>query len=241
MTAKEHYDKHLGNFYSWMAGDFNAQKEAFKEFLKAHTLLPSQNNKAIDLGAGHGIQTVALAKLGYKVTAIDFNSQLLKELKEHTKELPVNIVEGDIKAVNNFADLQPALIVCWGDTLMHLANKSEIETLIADCAKILASGGKLLLSFRDYTFELQGVQRFIPVKSDAHRILTCILEYLPDKVQVTDLLYEKTPEGWQQKVSTYQKVKIVPTEVAALLQKHGFKISYNEPVSRFQTVIAEKI
>ncbi len=23
MPVKEHYDNHLGNFYSWMAGDFN--------------------------------------------------------------------------------------------------------------------------------------------------------------------------------------------------------------------------
>ena len=241
MTAKEHYAKHLGNFYSWMVGDFESQQEDFQEFIKNNNLLPTNNKKVIDLGAGHGIQSIALAKLGFEVTAVDFNKQLLEELEIHSKNLPVTIVEADIKKVNDFASLQPEMIVCWGDTLMHLEDKNEIEKLIQDCANTLGKKGKLLLSFRDYTFELQGVQRFIPVKSDETRILTCILEYLPAKVQVTDLLHEKTPDGWVQKVSTYQKVKIAPKEVESLLLKNGFNISYNQPVKRFQTIVAEKL
>ncbi|MCK9407771.1 MAG: hypothetical protein WCX28_01270 [Bacteriovoracaceae bacterium] len=43
-----------------------------------------------------------------------------------------------------------------------------------------------LLTFRDYSTELTGNSRFIPVKSDASQILTCILEYSSETVTVTD-------------------------------------------------------
>lgn len=32
MTAKEHYDKHLGKLYSWMPGDFYERMSEQKEF-----------------------------------------------------------------------------------------------------------------------------------------------------------------------------------------------------------------
>jgi hypothetical protein len=54
--------------------------------------------------------------------------------------------------------------------------------------------------FRDYAKPLQGDVRFIHVKSDEERILTCVLEYEESFVRVTDLLYEKTDGTWTQKV-----------------------------------------
>ena len=64
-AVKEHYDSHLGNFYSWMMGDLANKQAEFQNFLIEHALLPQVTKKAIDLGAGHGIQTVPLAKAGY--------------------------------------------------------------------------------------------------------------------------------------------------------------------------------
>jgi 2-polyprenyl-3-methyl-5-hydroxy-6-metoxy-1,4-benzoquinol methylase len=44
---------------------------------------------AIDLGAGYGIQSIALANLGFRVRAVDFNRQLLEELSVNKKSLPI--------------------------------------------------------------------------------------------------------------------------------------------------------
>ncbi len=60
--------------------------------------------------------------------------------------------------------------MCCGDTISHLESKAEIQKLIVDSYNILQSKGKIILSFRDYSFELEDENRFIPVKSDSQRI-----------------------------------------------------------------------
>lgn len=240
MTVKEHYDTHLARFYSWMAGDFEAKQNEFRSFLQAHGIKPSYTGRAIDLGAGHGLQSVPLARLGFKVTAVDFNQRLLEELQVNAGGLSIEMRNADIREVRQLSGLEPELILCWGDTLTHLEGKSEIGKLIVDMAAALVPGGKMLLSFRDYSAELTGDSRFIPVKSDDTRILTCVLDYEDDRVRVTDLLQEKSEAGWKQKVSSYYKVRISPDEVVQSIEGAGMMVSFNQVIKGMTTLLAEK-
>lgn len=240
MTVKEHYKNHLANFYSWMVGDFDKKGNDFQDLLENNGVYPKKSKVAIDLGAGHGIQSIALQKLGFNVTAIDFNAQLLAELKSHPDGHSIKTIKTDIRNIKKYSRLKPELLICYGDTITHLENKSQIKKLIEDCTNILIEKGKLILSFRDYSRELIGLQRYIPVKSDENRILTCILDYEPEKVIVTDLLHEKTYNGWNQKVSSYQKVRISPEEIVETIENNGLKVIYDESINGMQTTIAEK-
>ncbi len=239
MTVKEHYDNHLGHFYSWMTGDFHTKTNEFKRFLTDNFIRPTSNKTAIDLGAGHGLQSIPLAEVGFKVLAIDFNQLLLDELKVNAYDLDITVIKDDIKNVVTFAD-KPELIICCGDTLSHLGNKIEVKTFILDTVKSLDKNGKLILSFRDYSTKLAGKDRFIPVKSDDTKILTCILDYEDEFVNVTDLLYEKTNDVWIQKVSTYKKVRLLASEVVGQLEANGMTIKFNQIVNRLTTIIASR-
>lgn len=241
MRVEEHYDKHLAHFYSWMVGDLNIKTEELKNFLSKNGIHPSENKVAIDLEAGNGIQSIALKELGFDVTAIDFNDLLLDELESNPRGKGINNVRTDIKKVSGFKDIRPELISCCGDTITHPKNKKQIEKLLKDSADILEANGKLILTFRDYSNELIDKQRFIPVKSSADRILTCILEYGTEKVKVTDLLHDKTGNEWTQKVCSYEKVRISPKEVVEFIETNGMKIIFNETVNKLQIIIAEKI
>jgi hypothetical protein len=70
--------------------------------------------------------------------------------------------------------------------------------------------------------------------------LTCFLEYAAAYVRVTDLLHEKKENGWQQKVSSYHKVRISPDKIVKMLQQFGLTIILNEPINRLVTIIATK-
>jgi len=79
-----------------------------------------------------------------------------------------------------------------------------------------------MTSFRDYTGALDGTSRFILVKSDASRILTCFLEYATDTVMVHDVIHERTDQSWQMRVSAYPKLRLEPTRVIDTLRESGF-------------------
>lgn len=240
MTVKEHYDKHLANFYSWMTGNFDSKNQEFKKFLINNGVKPQTNKIAIDLGAGHGLQSIPLAELGFQVLAVDFNQQLIDELKTNSNGLTITTKIDDIKNVIDFFTDKPELIVCCGDTISHLDNKNEIEKFITDISNSLDKNGKLILSFRDYSYSLTDTNRFIQVKSDETKILTCILDYENEFINVTDLLHEKTNDGWIQKVSSYKKVRLITNEIVELLQKNNFEIEFNDIVNRLTTIIAKK-
>jgi 2-polyprenyl-3-methyl-5-hydroxy-6-metoxy-1,4-benzoquinol methylase len=240
MTVKEHYDKHLGNFYSWYTGDLDKNTENFRTFCIENGIIPIGSKFAIDLGAGNGIQSIALSNLGFKVLAIDFNIQLIEELESRTENYEIEVRNEDIRAVHQYFSSHPELIVCCGDTLTHLESKAEIQKIIEDSFDILDPEGKIVLTFRDYTSELKDIQRFIPVKSDDKKILTCFLEYTIDKVRVTDLLHELEKDNWIQKVSSYYKTRVSMEQVTDYLRVTGFNIILARSVNGIITIIAQK-
>ncbi|HRE41626.1 MAG TPA: class I SAM-dependent methyltransferase [Ignavibacteria bacterium] len=226
-NTKNHYDNYLGNFYSWSAGDFISGKEKFISLFKNHKITGSTGDLkeiAIDVGAGHGIHSSALAELGYEVLAIDFNQQLLNELKVNTAGQDVKTIYDDIKNLKHYATQNPALIICMGDTITHFETLNEIEKILEDSFDILINGGKFITSFRDYSIELKNNDRFIPVKSDENRILLCFLEFFKDKVKVNDLFYEKQNGNWKFNVSSYCKYRLSENRMSEILKNTGFKI-----------------
>ncbi len=210
-----------------MIGDFATMVRRQKNEFAEAGIAGVDSAVAWDLGAGNGVQTVALSEMGYSVVSIDFNNQLIRELRVNTANRDVRIVEDDIFAFASL-DQMPDLIVCCGDTIAHLPDVDKLEHLISACYSRLGNGGRLYLSFRDYSRELTDTERFIPVKQDQDRILTCFLEYFENRVRVTDILLERDGGKWIQKISSYFKIRISVTMVEHIMEHAGFTICYRK-------------
>lgn len=241
MTAKEHYDRHLGNFYSWMSGNFKEKQAEQQRFFESHKIYPFSTSVAFDLGAGHGLQAVSLANLGFSVRAVDFNRQLLAELNSNKHGLDIQLFENDIVQYLENTSEKADVITCMGDTLTHLESHHHVKKLIELSYAQLVSGGIIVLSFRDLTTELNGVNRFLPVKSDENRILTCFLEYFPEHVLVHDILHEKIDNTWKQKVSAYPKLRLNSDLVSSMLADSQFHIQASETINRMIYIVAKKL
>lgn len=241
-TSAAHYKTHLGPIYSWMLGDIDvafARSAAEIDDLQMPT---SSQGVAVDLGAGLGLHTLPLARRGFHVTAIDNCQVLLDELKWRCADLAVAAFNADLLEFCSFVKGQPQVILCMGDTLTHLPTSAAVESLLGSVAGALPKGGVFATTFRDYaTRTLEGDQRFIPVRADADRILTCFLEYTEHEVTVHDVLNERVNGQWRQKISSYPKLRLAPEWVAAKLIELGLTIRRDMTLSGMARIIGTKI
>lgn len=223
-SVTEHYAKHLAPIYLWMAGGAEAALQAGAAEIEQLNLPLEAGASVVDLGAGFGMHAIALARNGARVIAIDTSAQLLGALERLAGSLPIQVVQADLLAFQSHITQAPAAILCMGDTITHLTDRGDVESLIERAGAALRSGGVFVLSFRDYSVPLVDDQRFIPVRSDTDRILTCFLEYEPEVVVVHDILHERTPQGWQTRVSHYRKLRLSPNALIASLESNGFSV-----------------
>ena len=223
-TVIEHYDQHLARVYAWSVGGFERAFARGMQDLEDIGMPLLDVRSAIDLGAGFGTHAIPLARLGCSVTAIDSSASLLAQLREHAKGLPLRALEHDLLHFARVAELPVDLILCLGDTLTHLPSRNDVEWLFTRAWSALRPGGAFALSFRDYTEPNARTTRFVPVRRDDDRILTCVLEFDGDHVTVSDVLQERAEDSWRVRVSAYRKLRLAPVWVFDTLRDIGFDV-----------------
>ncbi len=239
-TVAEHYERHLAPIYVWMTGGIEAALHAGGTEIDALRLPIAPGSAVLDLGAGFGVHSIPLARKGMSVTAIDFSAELLRVLSELQGELPVRAINDDLLEFPRHITEPPAAILLMGDTIAHLPGRDDVERLIGKAFAELRPGGMLVVSLRDYAIAQSGDQRFIPVRSDDTRILTCFLEYEPDAVVVHDIIHERTPDGWQTKISHYSKLRLAPEHLAGTLEANGFRVRRETGMNGMVRLVAQK-
>lgn len=240
-SVADHYRSHLAPVYAWMSGGLDAA--IGRGDTEIETILPnlSNGNRAVDLGAGFGMHSIPLARRGCSVLAVDSSSYLLEQLRGLAGTLPITAVEDDLLAFQRYLDSPADVILCMGDTLTHLPNRASALKLFALAAESLRPGGTFIATFRDYSSALVGNGRFIPVKSDADRILTCFLEYAADYVDVHDVLHERNGDTWQLRVGVYRKLRLEPEWILASLQTRGFSVRAGPGLAGLLRFVATKV
>lgn len=239
-SVQDHYDNLLADVYVWMSGGFEPTQQRYAQFFRKAQLAPQGAALAVDLGAGPGFQSLPLADLGYRVLAIDTSRALLNELNARKQQRNIDVVCDDMMNFPAHLSSSAQLIVCMTDTLLHLGSKSEVDALFQHCVNALQTGGRLVLTFRDLSREMQGTDRFFHVRSDESRIFSCFVDYRPDHVLVHDLLYTRTGGEWQLSKSAYRKLRLSRDQCVESLRMVGFDIASYRVDHGMVTLIARK-
>jgi SAM-dependent methyltransferase len=196
---------------------------------------------AVDLGAGFGMHAIPLARRGFNVLAIDACAVLLDQLRAQIDALPIQTIQDDLQSYPRHLSGKPDLVLCMGDTLTHLADEASLVRLIATVSAEISTGGRFVITLRDYSTPLTAEKRFIPVRSDENRILTCFLEYGDSHVTVYDILHERDGSHWNLSVSKYNKLRIAPEWLANSLQENGFAVHQEAGASGMIRFVARRV
>ena len=239
-TAEEHYEDHLAPAYAWMAGGCDVALRAGSAEIEALELPVAPGALVVDLGAGFGMHAVPLARKGARVVAIDSSAELLRTLVELRDGLPIEAVRDELLEFRRHITRAPCAILCMGDTITHLPDLGAVDSLLGHAAAALAQAGTFVVTFRDYSVPLAADKRFIAVRSDDTRILTCFLEYEDAIVRVHDILHERTTEGWQTRVSHYPKLRLSPQYLMGRLDANGFSVRREAGLNGMVRLVARK-
>ena len=240
-SVRNHYQEFLAPVYSWILGDFeNAYRDNVRLFADLN-LAPANGDFAVDLGCGPGCQSLPLAEKGFRVLAIDFCQELLDELTERAGDMQIATVCDDLIEFDKHLDDAPGVIVCMGDTLVHLPDTSSVNIVIDKVSAALKPGGTFIYSIRDYvSSEPEGADRFVPIRADDQQIFLCFLDYRDDVVHVHDVLYKKQRGEWQLRISDYLKLRLDTAGINERLVANGLEIRQQATVKGMLYAVAIK-
>lgn len=239
--VEDHYRNFLAPSYSWMSGGFESKLADNVQFFEALLSQAGAHATALDLGCGSGFQTAALLSLGYDVVAVDSSELLIAELSERIANSKLTALVADFRDARVYSERGPfAVAVCMGDTLVHLSTVEEVSQVFRDVFGCLKAGSWLVLSFRDLTRELIGIDRAIPVRLDERQLMSTFLEYEPEHVVVNDMMFVYQDGRWTMSKSSYRKLRLAPATVVEHLKQIGFHSIELKTERGFCTIVARK-
>lgn len=111
-----------------------------------HQMIP-QRATIIEVGAGTGRYSVALAKEGHDVTAIELAGSNLELLRQNSKDL-VNIIsyQGDALDLSRFQDNTFDLTLVLGP-LYHLYDERDQQKALDEAIRVTKNGGTIMVAF----------------------------------------------------------------------------------------------
>jgi len=227
--VQQHYEHLLAEHYTWMFGVPFADKVTEQADLLRRAGVNAPHI-AVDLGCGPGFQSLALCRLGAaRVFAVDTSRRLLDELETHKGDAPVTPVEGDLRDFRALVPEGADTVVCMGDTLTHLPDKAAVSALFAEIAATLPPGGRCVVSYRDLSAAPAGLDRFIPLRATADKIMTCFLERTgAETVTVHDLVHLRAGETWTLLKSAYPKLILPLAELRRELAACGLMPDFED-------------
>jgi SAM-dependent methyltransferase len=218
--SAQHYEQLLAEHYTWMMGGIDACLARARGLLDAVGLkelaVAIPGARVLDLGCGPGYHARALAELGCEVLAVDDSPTCLAELQALCHGLHVVTLQASlIDAATDRSRGPFAAVLCVGDTLPHLASAAEAHRLVRDAAQLLVPRGLLVLEFREQPREFVGADAVLTTRAMRDRLMQCVLDYEPERVRVTDVVHEWNGQSWTTRKSSYFKLRLSGTSLAA--------------------------
>jgi len=202
---------------------FSPERTAAETAFIARSLRAPEGGEVLDLACGFGRHAIGMAKLGYRVTGLDFNPRYLEIAASDAAAAGVSVTwrAGDMRALG-FEWAFDAVYSYF--TSFGYFGDDENERVLAEVAKALRPGGAFLLEMANRDRLLtHPQQRTWSQREDGALLMEEIsLEWVTSRVISRQLLID--PEGGSQVTKEFSLRTYTCAELAALLRRHGLEV-----------------
>ena len=220
LTNKEFFNSLSENYDNMIS--FSKAVEKKKDFLKEFINNDVQQSAA-DLGCGTGVDSIALSKLGFDVTAFDISEGMIKKAKLNAEKenAKINFTNKSITEIpeDNFNKYD--LVISLGNSLANL-NKKEFEDAVKIIKSMLRENGSVLIQILNYTPVLKNKERIINITRDDNFHFVRFYDFENEWLRFNILKYSVSNPKDFEIIST----KIFPHEfnfIKKLFEENGFK------------------
>lgn len=181
----------------------------------------ANKRRLLDIGCGNGNKTVLLAQRDREIYAVDGDAAMIAAARQNYAAPGIDY------AVRDMRDLRGGLpgrsfdgVLCLGNTLVHLPDKSTVEALLADVYALMSAAGVFVVQILHYEWIIAGKVAALPLIDTAHVVFHC------DYVWEEGVLHFKTTlTGKADGSETYGDIVLLPlltAELAEMLRLRGF-------------------
>jgi lipid II:glycine glycyltransferase (peptidoglycan interpeptide bridge formation enzyme)/ubiquinone/menaquinone biosynthesis C-methylase UbiE len=143
--------------YSRRATEYGLAYEEI--FIKKYLKTPS--NILVE-GCGAGREALALAKMGHKVTGIDFQPKMIEQSNINAERLGLTI---DLKTMNSckleFQDKAFDAVIMFGSLLSYIPGRTNRIKALVEASRVLKTNGYLLISAPSKYYDLKHKMYFL--------------------------------------------------------------------------------
>jgi glycine/sarcosine N-methyltransferase len=189
---------------------------------------PGKALKILDCACGIGTQSLALARLGHRVTASDLSpAAVTRARKEASKRsLEIDFHVSDMTTLPEIADRDFDVVIALDNALPHLSLE-QLGRAASAIRSVLKPGGLLMASIRDYDQLLREkptVQQPAFYSSDGNRrIVHQVWDWVDDAEYVVHLyITGQTTSGWESLHFVSKYHCILREQLSAVLHRAGF-------------------
>jgi len=122
------------------------------EMMRMVTSNLPKTGKILDIGCATGQLSLALARLGWDVTGIDLDPAMVTQAQERSahEQLTALFQVASMQEISEKLITEYNAAICVGNTLVHLADETEISLMLEQVCSHLCPGGKLIIQIINY-------------------------------------------------------------------------------------------